>query len=262
VLVFTQLRHDLVDLPIHVACGFRGSADDERGTSFVDEDRVHLVDDGEVQRALRVVERRELHVVAQVVEAEFVVLAVTDVRLVSAFLLGVGLLVDDDPDAEAKPIVEPPHPLGVAAREVVVYGNQMNALAFESVEVDRQGGDEGLTFTRLHFRDGPAVQDHAAHQLNVVMTHAQDTTAGFTTDRKRLELDVVQRSAVIEFFFELPRLGLEFRVAELLDASFQRVDLSDAGLQAFQGALIGGAKQFARNVGQHGSALLNLGDMR
>ena len=60
------------------------AADDERRARLVDEDRVDLVDDGVVERALRVVERRELHVVAQVVEAELVVLAVGDVGAVGA----------------------------------------------------------------------------------------------------------------------------------------------------------------------------------
>ena len=52
------------------------AADDERRARLVDQDRVDLVDDRVVQRALRVLERAELHVVAQVVEAELVVLAV------------------------------------------------------------------------------------------------------------------------------------------------------------------------------------------
>jgi hypothetical protein len=74
------------------------AADDERRARLVDEDRVDLVDDRVVQRALRVLERRELHVVAEVVEAELVVLAVGDVGAVGALLLGVVLLVDDDAD--------------------------------------------------------------------------------------------------------------------------------------------------------------------
>ena len=44
------------------------------------EDGVDLVDDRVVELALHVVERAELHVVAQVVEAELVILAVGDVR--------------------------------------------------------------------------------------------------------------------------------------------------------------------------------------
>ncbi len=63
------------------------AADDERRARLVDEDRVDLVDDGVVELALRVVERAELHVVAQVVEAELVVLAVGDVGAVGALLL-------------------------------------------------------------------------------------------------------------------------------------------------------------------------------
>ena len=62
--------------PVLLARRLGLAADDERRARLVDEDRVDLVDDGVVQRALRVLERAELHVVAQVVEAELVVLAV------------------------------------------------------------------------------------------------------------------------------------------------------------------------------------------
>ena len=48
-------------------------ADDQRRARLVDEDRVDLVDDREVQLALDVLGERELHVVAQVVEAVLVV---------------------------------------------------------------------------------------------------------------------------------------------------------------------------------------------
>ena len=79
VLVLAEARDDLVDRLVLVARRLGLAADDERRARLVDEDRVDLVDDRVVQLALRVVERAELHVVAQVVEAELVVLAVGDV---------------------------------------------------------------------------------------------------------------------------------------------------------------------------------------
>ena len=59
-----------------------GTRDDERRPRFVDQDAVDLVDDREVVAALHVVREVELHVVAQVVEAELVVRAVGDVAAV------------------------------------------------------------------------------------------------------------------------------------------------------------------------------------
>jgi hypothetical protein len=65
------------------------AADDQRGAGLVDEDRVDLVDDGEVVAALHQLGRAPRHVVAQVVEAELVVGAVGDVLgVLHAALLG------------------------------------------------------------------------------------------------------------------------------------------------------------------------------
>ena len=81
-----QRRHAReLDVPLRVRVGRAG--DDERGTSLVDENRVDLVDDREVVAALNEVVQRMHHVVAEVVEAEFVVRAVGDVRGVRLLLL-------------------------------------------------------------------------------------------------------------------------------------------------------------------------------
>ena len=56
-----------------------GAGNDQRGAGFVDQDGIDFVDDGEVVPALHAIVQVELHVVAQVVEAEFVVGAVGDV---------------------------------------------------------------------------------------------------------------------------------------------------------------------------------------
>ena len=53
--------------------------DNQRRARLVDQDRVDLVDDGEVEGPLDHVVELELHVVAQIVEAKLVVCAVGDV---------------------------------------------------------------------------------------------------------------------------------------------------------------------------------------
>ena len=95
----------------------------------------------------------ELHVVAQVVEAELVVRAVGDVAAVGDLALLVVQLVLDDADRQAEEAVDAAHPLGVAAGEVVVDGDDVNALAFERVQVGGQGGDQRLAFAGLHLGD-------------------------------------------------------------------------------------------------------------
>ena len=74
-----QPRNDPVDLVIEVGRFLGRARDDERRPRLVDEDAVDLVDDREVVSALHHRRELELHVVAQVVEAELVVGAVGDV---------------------------------------------------------------------------------------------------------------------------------------------------------------------------------------
>jgi hypothetical protein len=71
------------------------------------------------------------------------------------------------------------HPFGVALGEVVVDGDDVDALAGERVEIDRQRRDQRLAFAGAHFGDRAVVQHHAADQLHVEMAHAEHALGGF-----------------------------------------------------------------------------------
>ncbi len=151
----------------------RGRAgNDERRAGLVDEDGVHFVDDGEVVAALDLLVLGGGHaVVAEVVEAELGVGAVGDVAGVFGAAFPRRHLVLDAADGEAEEAVNGTHPLRVAAGEVIVDGDDVDAEAGQGVEVNGQGGDEGFAFTGLHFRDHAAMQGDAADELDVEMDH-------------------------------------------------------------------------------------------
>ena len=145
-----DLRHDAVPVG-----GFAGRPGDDEGCAgFVDEDVVDFVDDGVGVAALDAVFQAHGHVVAQVVEAEFVVGAVGDVgvvgflpqhhaKLVLVFLGRGFAQVDEEgffavlgagshlqhADGEAEQVVDGGHPAGVAAGQVVVHGDEVHAFA-------------------------------------------------------------------------------------------------------------------------------------
>ena len=127
VLFLAQLRDRAIDDVVGVGRFLGGARDDQRRARFVDENRVDLVDDREIVFALNVVVQVELHIVAQIVEAEFVVLAVSDVGEVGGLAILVAHPVHDDADAEPEKIVDAPHPFGVAPRQVVVDGDDVHA---------------------------------------------------------------------------------------------------------------------------------------
>ena len=163
--------------------------------------------------ALDVVRELELHVVAEVVEAELVVGAVGDVGGVGDLPLRVVQVVLDDADRHAEEAVDPAHPLRVAAGEVVVDGDDVDALAFERVEIGGKGRDERLAFAGLHLGDLALVQHGAADQLDVEVPHVQHAAAGLADDRERLGQQVVERLAVGEPLPELGRLAAQLLVA-------------------------------------------------
>ncbi len=179
-----QLRNDAIHLVVLVGGFLAGTGDDERGTRFVDQDRVDFVDDGVGVFALRAIVEAKLHVVAQVVEAELVVGAVGDVAVVGGAAFLVVQIVHDGAHRHAEELVDLPHPLGVALGQVVVDGDDVYALAGERVQINRQRGDQRFAFTGLHFGDLAAVQNDAADQLHIEMAHVECAAAGFADDGK------------------------------------------------------------------------------
>ncbi len=154
-----------------VALG-HGTRDDQRRAGVVDQHRVDLVDDGEVVLALHEVLGRRGHVVAQVVEAVFVVRAEGDVGHVGASAgVGVGLRVVDAGHRQTVELIHRAHPLGVALGQVVVDRHQVHALAGQCVEEYGERRHEGLALARGHLGDLALVEHHAAEELHVVVDH-------------------------------------------------------------------------------------------
>jgi hypothetical protein len=113
----------------------------------------------------------------------------------------------------AEEAVDVAHPLGVAAGQVVVDRDQVSAAPLERVEIDRQGGGEGLALAGPHLGDLSLVQHHAAHQLDVEVPHLQGAPRGLAHGGEGLGQDVVQRGALIEALAELRCAGPELSVA-------------------------------------------------
>ena len=186
-----------------------------------------------------------LHIVAKVVEAVFVVGAVGDVGLVGLAALVVVEAVDDDADGQAEEIVDLAHPFGVAAGQVVVDGDDMNALAAQGVEINRQRRDEGLALAGLHLGDGALVKHHAAHQLNVEMALAEGSPGGFAHGGEGGDEQIVEFDAVRDLAAELGGLGAELIVAQRHHLGFERVDRVDARLVGLDATIVGGAENLA-----------------
>ncbi len=249
--VLLELGDKTVDFGVQLGAVFGLTRDDQRRTRFVDQNRVDFVDHGEVEFALELVVHAERHVVAQVIEAVFVVGAVGDVGSVGGALLFRRLEWRDDADGQTEEFVQRAHPVGVAASEVVVHGNHMNALAGQRIEVHRQGADEGFTFTGTHFCDLTFVQGHAADQLNVEVAHAHDTLARFTGHREGFRQQLIEGFAFGYAGLELFGLGAQLLVRKGHHLLFEGIDDLYRLEHAFDFTLVLASKKFFQQRRKH-----------
>ena len=254
-----QRGDDAVDLDVQVGRFLGRAGNNQWRARLVDEDRVDLVDDGVVEAALVAILLGQRHVVAQVVEAEFVVGAVGDVGVVRLGLGGVVHARVHHAHAQAEPVVQPAHPGRVAAGQVVVDGDHVHALAFQGVEVGGQGGDQGLALAGAHLGDLAHVQDHAADQLHVVVAHAQHPHAGLAADGKGLGQDLVERLAVGDALLEFGGLGLQLGVGQRLHLLLKAVDLVDDLLELFEQAFVAAAEDAGEQAIEHVWSGIRLG---
>jgi hypothetical protein len=246
-----QRRHDDVDAHVHLGVILGLAADDQRRAGFVDQDRVDFVDDGEVQAALHAIPGLVDHVVAQVVEAEFVVRAVRDVGVVGRLLLFAAQPRHVHAHGQAEVVVQAGHPLGVAPREVVVDRDQVHALAGQRIQVDRQRGHQRLAFAGAHFGDLAFVQRHPADHLHVEVPHLQRTLAGFTHDREGFGQQVVELGTRGQAGAEVGRLALQRFFAERGHGGLELADLLHDSPVLLEQAIVSATENLGEKLGQH-----------
>ena len=155
------------------------------------------------------------------------------------------------------------HPRGVAAREIVVHGDELDVLPGERVQVERQRRHERLAFARLHLGDVAAVQDYAADELYVERNHVPgkgvpadlrrspaQMAAGVLHERERLGEDVVERLALRDTVLELLGHARIVLVREILGLVFllDAINLTDDRPELFQLPIVLRSKQKLQNV--------------
>src|ERR1700761_8399272 len=112
------------------------------------------------------------HVITEIIETKFVIGTVGDVRQISlAAGFAVGFVFVDTIHGETQPFEDRTVPFRVTTGEIIVYRHDMHPFAGQTVEIGREGGNEGLTFTGSHFCDLALMEDGTSYELNIVMHH-------------------------------------------------------------------------------------------
>ena len=260
-----HLRGQAGELGVQIGGLLGRAGDDQRSTRLVDEDVVDLVDDreGVVRRlallglgpapVLDLLLQRGGHVVAQVVEAELGVGPVGHVGGVRGALLLVGLHVLQDADGDAEQVVDRLHPHRVAAGQIVVDGDQVDAASGQRVQHHRERRGQRLALAGLHLGDRAVVEDHAADQLDVEVAHAHRAAARLAHEREAFVHQVVELLAVAGAFAQLIGCLAQLGVGVELEFLLETVDPADALFIRFELLRLAHAKRAVQEG--HGSRL-------
>jgi hypothetical protein len=157
----------------------------------------------------------------------------------------------DEADLEAQEGVDLTHPGRVAASQVVIDGDDVNAFAFQGVEVYGHGRGERLALARLHLRDLPFVQDCAAHDLLVEGAHPKGTLGDLPHDGESLGQQVVKALTARKPLPKLVRLLPQVCVGELLHLGLQRRDRLHALLENLDLATLAHPQNLRQQVRQN-----------
>ena len=235
-----QRGHQGVDGLIKLGAVFQGARNNERGACFVDQDAVDFIDDAISVATLDHLVLAHLHVVAKIIKAQLVVGRVGHVASVLLLAFGIVEIVDDDADSEPQEFVDLAHPFAVAAGEVIVDGDDVDAFASERVQINGGGRDQGFAFAGLHFGNVAFVEDHPANQLDIEMTLTQRAFGGFAHRCEGGHQQIVEgRFAVSELLAEHDGAFAQLLIGQGRDFRFERVDRLNLGAIALDAALIG-----------------------
>ena len=227
-----QLFHDACEGAVIIRWSIRTAGNDQRSTSFIYQDVVHFVDDGEVQAAfLHHLLRRIHHIVPQIIETKFIVGAIGNIAVVcflsadgfeeleaviigcvigietirTGITTGAGIL--NHRCTQTQNVINRPHALQTYFAEIIVGRHQMRAFSGQGIQEQRQGSHEGLSLTGFHFRDFARMQDHPADQLDVIMTQADGSYGCLTHQGKCFHQQFIQGLTLFKPLFQTLRCG-------------------------------------------------------
>ena len=209
-------------------CGLGAAAGNDQWCSgFIDQNRVHFVDDGIVQVSLNHIFLTGYHVITQVVETEFVVCTISDITVIRFTAFVVIHTIQDTANSQPQKSVNLTHLIRVTLCQIVIDCNNVYPFAFQRIQVCRQCCHQCFTFTGFHFRDSALVHDDTAHQLYGEMFHIQHMSTGrcFSYHCICFRQDIIQCFAVCQTILEFLCFTSQFFIRKRFILGTQCFDL-------------------------------------
>ena len=168
----------------------------ERNEGLVDEHRVGLVDDDDVGDRAQQIVRMGDHLLAQDVEADLGYGTVCDVARVRGLALLACRGLGDISDGQPESLEQRAHPLGVAARKVVVDRHQVHVVPLKRVAGSGDGAGKSLAFASGHLHD--IAREHAQRALQLDVEWAQADRALRSLPGQGQELGGIRSGIAVE----------------------------------------------------------------
>ena len=203
------------------------SGNDQRSSCFIDQDGVHLIDDGIVQTAQNQLILVDRHVITQLVVGH-----IGDIAAIGLLSLLGAHAIQNNAYRQSHEGIDLSHPLRVTLRQIVIDSNNVNALAFQCIQINRQRSYQSLTFTGLHLRDSSLMKNDTTDQLNPERLHIQCSLRTLTDCRKGFRKKIIQRLAFTQALAEFHCFPTELLIRERLHIRPQALNLSDCGLNS------------------------------
>ncbi|GBD37333.1 hypothetical protein HRbin36_02464 [bacterium HR36] len=140
-----------------------------------------------VRRVTGIAPASRFHVIAEVIETELAIGAVSNVAFVGPATLRSIHVRLNVTGGDTHALIDGRHPFAIPAGQVIVDRNDMDPLAGQRVEHRRQCGNQRLAFARGHFRDLALVQHNAAEDLHIEVSHILVSPRGLTNRREHFD---------------------------------------------------------------------------
>ena len=118
-------------------------------------------------------------------------------------------------DAQAQKIIEFSHLFAVAGRQIVIHGNHVNPFSSKGIQIYRQRSHQRFPFPCLHLCNTPLMQNDAAHELHIKMTHSQHTIRSFPHNSIGLRQQIIQGFSFCQTLLKFNRLFLQLFIGKL-----------------------------------------------
>ena len=134
-------------------------------------------------------------VIAQVIEARLLRRHVGHIRAIGLLPVRTRHALLHERHGEPEPLIDRRHPLGVAPRQVVVEGEDVDAAAGQRVERRRHHRRQRLALAGLHLGDRALVHGESGDDLLVEGPHAEEVARQLASQREELGSQRRQRLA-------------------------------------------------------------------